>query len=216
MKNRGIIVALTLAVLVVGVFLYKKKSIAPTGEGSTVDQTFIPDQPVSETEKPAAQNTKDNTTIAFNSAMSKAQALFGKADYIGSISAYNEALKIKKSEYAYSGRYLAELAASRFSDAEKTILLAIGQNNKSSDYWNWYLTLLQERLGAPRSKLDSVYKQAFQSVVSEKKINIVTHYAQILEKIGDNTGAIAQWEKAIEIYPKNKDAYQVEISNLKK
>lgn len=214
MKKRGFII-LVLLVLLAGIFLYKNKGVAPI-DNSVPEQTIIPEQSVPENEKPIIQGTEDDTNIAFNTAMSKAQTLFGRADYTGSISAYNEALKIKKSEYAYSGRYLAELASQKFSDAEKTILLVISQNNKSSDYWNWYLTLLQERLGAPKAKLDSVYNQAFKSVVSEKKINIVTHYAQILTKLGDKQGAIAQWNKAIEIYPQNKDIYQAEIDILNK
>lgn len=206
---------IVLLVLLAGGFLYKNKGVAPVNNNDS-EQTIVPEQSVQENEKPVVQDIKDITTKAFNTAMSKAQTLFGKADYIGSINAYDEALKIKKSEYAYSGKYLAELSAQKFTDAEKTILLAIEQNSKSSDYWNWYLTLLQERLGASKVKLDSVYNQAFQNVVSEKKINVVTHYAQILTMLGDKEGAITQWNKAIEIYPAKKDVYQAEIDILNK
>jgi tetratricopeptide (TPR) repeat protein len=213
--KKVVFIIVILLVLLGAFFLFKKNIIAPVGNND-IEQVPVPEQSVPEDDKPIVQNTKDTTTIAFNIAMSKAQTLFGKADYNGSINAYNEALKIKKSEYAYSGKYLAELAANKFTDAEKTILLAIGQNNKSSDYWNWYLTLIQEKLGSSKTKLSTVYNQAFESVVSEKKINIVTHYAQILAKIGDKQGAIDQWKKAIEIYPQNKDIYQLEITNLEK
>jgi tetratricopeptide (TPR) repeat protein len=217
MKKRGFIILIILLIIILaGLFLYKKNNNVEVDNDKLEQSAPLEQKSVPVATNTVVQGSKNAKMEAFNIAIAKAQTLFGKGDYSGSVNAYNEALKINKSEYAYSGKYFAELAAQKFVDAEKTILLTIGQNNKSSDYWNWYLTLLQEKLGASKIKLDSVYNQAFESVVSEKKINIVTHYAQILSKIGDKQGAIAQWNKAIEIYPSKKDVYQAEIGILKK
>lgn len=159
------------------------------------------------------QTTKSDTQTLFNQKMLEARTFFGKGDYKSAVSSYNQALGITKSEHAYSGLFSAESAQKNYQNAEKAILLAIKENPGNSDYWNWYLLLLKDALNASRSKLDTVYSDAYNKV--SNKINIVTQYARILESLGDKEGAIKEWQKAINLNPSMQAVYQSEIDALR-
>ena len=62
--------------------------------------------------------------------------------------------------------------------------------------------------------MKKIYTQALSATGSN--VNIVTFYAQFLEKIGDLKGAKAQWQKAIQINPSGKKDYQAEVTRLDK
>ncbi len=214
-ERNKIIFALVAIALLIGAFIFFKQRQSTEPQAVENQEGVIKENPEVSNQEPKTE-TKDQASFAsFNKKMKEASALFLKKDYQGAIDLYNQALSIEKSEYAYAGLYSAELATKDYISAEKAILSAIEQNSASSDYWSWYLVLLQDAMGAPREKLEQVYNKALNSVLDNKKINIVTQYARVLENIGDYSGAITQWEKAITLNPSMKDIYQKEIDTLK-
>jgi tetratricopeptide (TPR) repeat protein len=214
-ERNKIIFTLVAIALLIGAFIFFKQRQSTEPQAVENQEEVIKENPEVSNQEPKTE-TKDQAILAsFNKKMKEASALFLKKDYQGAIDLYNQALSIEKSEYAYAGLYSAELATKDYISAEKAILSAIEQNSASSDYWSWYLVLLQDAMGAPREKLEQVYNKALNSVLDNKKINIVTQYARVLENIGDYNGAITQWEKAITLNPSMKDIYQKEIDTLK-
>ncbi len=161
-------------------------------------------------------NTKSDNQVLFDKKMKEASGYFVKADYSSAITAYNQALTITKSEHAYVGLFSTYSAQKDYLNAEKAILSAIKINPNGSDYWSWYLVLLQDAMKAPRTKLDSVYTDAYSKISANKKINIVTAYARILENLGDKASAIKEWQKAITLNPSMQSVYQAEIDALNK
>lgn len=215
-KKLKIIISIVILLAVAGALyvLYQQKKgkigeSAETPIGQNIEE--VKDAPINSTQKPTV---KSETQVLFDNKMKEASAYFLKKDYSLAVVAYNQALNIKKSDYVYAGLYSSYLALKDYSNAEKTILSAIELNSKGSDYWSWYLVLLQDAMKAPRSKLDAVYNDALNKVLDNKKINIITQYARILENIGDYTGAIAQWQKAMTLNPDMKSVYQGEIDLL--
>lgn len=214
-KSVKIIVSifLVLAVIAVIAFSLQEKKEKDT---STQKNTEITEEPiVAEQEDKTEKASEQNTKALFDAKMKQANTFFLKGDYAASAKAYTEALTIKKDETAYTGLYSAQLALKKYEDAEKAILSAIELNPKSSDYWSWYLVFLSDALKSPRTKLDEVYNKAYNAVLDIKKINIVTQYARVLENRGDYAGAIAEWQKAMTLYPDKKALYQAEIDILK-
>lgn len=215
-KDKLKIIISIASILLVGLgfyfFGYKKTNVveepveAPAGQQETTEQT--------QTETPQASINTENEVL-FDKKMKEASGYFVKGDYRSAIVSYSQALAITKSEHAYAGLYSANLVLKDYTNAEKSILSAIELNPKSSDYWSWYLVLLSDAMKVSRAKLDAVYNDAYNKVPDNRKVNIATAYARILENLGDNVGAISEWQKAITLNPGMKDIYQTEIDALK-
>lgn len=181
---------------------------SPVEQNTKSDQ----DETSTSTQKPTV---KSDTQILFDKKMKEASGYFLKKEYSLAVTAYTQALSIKKSDYVYAGLYSTYLARKDYQNAEQALLSAIELDSKSSDYWSWYLVLLQDAMKAPKSKIEAVYNEALNKVLDNKKINIVTQYARTLENLGDYNGAIGEWQKAITLNPGMKDVYQKEIDSLK-
>jgi tetratricopeptide (TPR) repeat protein len=212
-----IIITIVILALVAGslyMFSQQKKVQVEESIESPVEQNTesAQDVPSASIKKPAVKS--ENQTL-FDKKMKEASGYFLKKDYTLAVVAYTQVLNIINSEYAYAGLYSANLALKDYTNAEKAILSAIKINPEGSDYWSWYLVLLQDAMKAPRTKLDAVYNDALNNVLDNKKINIITAYARIFENLGDKSGAIAQWQKAITLNPGMQSVYQAEIEILK-
>jgi tetratricopeptide (TPR) repeat protein len=208
----GVVVVLFVALAFY--FLVYKKPPVTVEEPLSVPTEEVLEDKLSPEDTPQA-SVKDDKQVLFDAKMKEASGYFTKGNYSAAIVAYNQALVISKSEHAYTGIFSAQSAQKNYQEAEKSILSAIKINPEGSDYWSWYLVLLKEKLGASRSKLDTVYNDAYSKISADKKINIVTYYARILESLGDKTGAIAQWQKAITLNSSMQSVYQAEIDALK-
>ncbi len=211
-----IVIGIVVVLLIVLAFYflgYKKPQVTVEESVGAFSEEIVEDKPVSE-DTPQV-SVKDDKQVLFDAKMKEASGYFTKGNYSAAVVAYNQALVISKSEYAYAGLFSAQSAQKNYQEAEKAILSAIKINPEGSDYWTWYLLILKEKLGASRSKLDTVYNDAMSKVLENKKINIVTAYARILESLGDKAGAIAQWQKAITLNPSMQSVYQAEIDLLK-
>ncbi|MEK7228291.1 MAG: hypothetical protein AAB681_02975 [Patescibacteria group bacterium] len=215
-KLKIIITIVILALIAGALYMFstqKKVQVGESGE-TPIEQNTESDQdePSISAQKPSV---KSENQALFDKKMKEASGYFVKGDYRSAVASYNQALAIIKSEHAYAGVYSANLALKDYLNAEKAILSAIELNPKSSDYWSWYLVLLSDGMKASRAKLDAVYNDAYNKVPDNRKVNIATAYARILENLGDNAGAIGEWQKAIALNPSMKDAYQAEIDALK-
>lgn len=215
-RNKIIFVLVVVVLIVAGFLFYNQRQNLGSETLVTQKEENIAGESSENSNQETKVLVKDQTNKALlDQKMKEATTLFLKKDYEGAINVYNQALSIEKSEYVYAGLYSAELATKDYENAEKAILSAIDQNSASSDYWSWYLVLLQDAMGAPREKLDQVYNKSLNSVLDNKKINIMTQYARVLENIKDYSGAIAHWQKAITLNPSMKEVYQREIDILK-
>lgn len=196
------------------VIFFKKSSLPIVNQNEQPEEAkeeVVNTETDNQESKPVVKSSEDEI---FDRKMKEATNLFLKKDYQGAINIYNDILKTQKSEYAYAGIYSASLALKDYQGAEKAILSAIEIDSKGSDYWSWYLVLLQDAIKAPRAKIDAVYNQALNKVQENKKINIITAFARILENLGDYKGAVLEWQKAITLNPDMKDVYQIEIDSL--
>ncbi len=89
--------------------------------------------------------------------------------------------------------------AKRALDLDKTV----------PQYW---LTYIEVSSSESADAVKALYNEALQN--TENNVGIITAYAIFLEKIGDKQGAIAQWQKAGEIFPQGKGDYDAEIARL--
>jgi tetratricopeptide (TPR) repeat protein len=87
---------------------------------------------------------------------------------------------------------------------------AISLYSAEANYWLWKIDL-EKDLGATSTKIESIYKD---SIAKTKSVTMITAYASFLESQNRKSEAIVQWQKAIELYPQNKNAYQAEIDKL--
>lgn len=82
------------------------------------------------------------------------------------------------------------------------------------NYWRSKIELASGVYSGDNEYLDDLYNQALKS--TGENIDIVTIYAQFLEKSGRKEEAIEYWQKAIKLYPSDTQIYQQQIDNLNK
>lgn len=89
-------------------------------------------------------------------------------------------------------------------------------------YWKWKVALVTRQMVQDKilntsssyiTAVKNIYIDALKATNSN--IEILTPYAIYLESIGDKTGAIALWEKAITVNPTAKTSYQTQIDRIK-
>lgn len=83
-----------------------------------------------------------------------------------------------------------------------------------ANYWRTKIELASDVHAGDNEYLDDLYHQALKS--TGENIDIVTIYAQFLEKSGRKEEAIEYWKKAIKLYPSDTQIYQQQIDNLNK
>ena len=130
---------------------------------------------------------------------------------------YGEALKVLDSVAAANpnNASMHGLYASIYKDmgdikrAKESAKRAVDLDAVSPQAWVFYIGLQKD---AGQDALKSLYQEALDKTANN--IGIITAYAQYLEKIGDKEGAIAQWQKAGEVFPQGKSTYEGEIARL--
>lgn len=228
--NKKVIILVVVLLVLGGAYYFSSKNKKNPEPGQKQEQTGGEDKtgapdnsPVKEGESGGQVNPGNNSsssvtpdlTDTFNKAINKAQVAFGKKDYDGAISAYNEALNYIKSDKVYAGLYTAYTAKQDWPSALKALDSALSLNSANPDYWKWKMTLLDEKTDAKFADLKLIYEDGLTKVDPRTKINLVTHLASIAVSNQEKTEAIALWEKAKELYPENAAVYQKEIDKLK-
>jgi tetratricopeptide (TPR) repeat protein len=158
--------------------------------------------------------TTDDTKARFNLAMADARSAFARGDYVGAVAHYNKALAIQKSDFAYAGIYTVRTAQGDWTGAMIALDQAISVSPTNTDYWVWKLQILDEKMGTSFAEQKKVYEEGLIKTNPKTRVNLVTNFARIVETNGDDAYAVSLWQKAIELYPQNKDTYQSEIDRL--
>lgn len=126
---------------------------------------------------------------------------------------YKLAIDLQPNSYpAWTTIYSAYFDLGDFDDAKIAAQKALELNPSDWNMWRSLIELQTNQFHLSTDELKKIYTQALSATGSN--INIVTFYAQFLEKSGDLKDAKAQWQKAIQINPSGKKDYQTEITRL--
>ncbi len=204
-------------VIIYFVFNIKKENIINNSE-SNVQVPASNEEIKEDTNIPLTnnQNVIDSNQKKFDEALSKGEQYFIKRDYTKAIEYYNEALKYKNSDIPYYRIYVVYSAQSNYTKAIEYLDKAIKIEPTSTEYWISKIDLLNSQKDSQYSVLKEVYNQGLSASMNLTRINLVTHFARISGQRGETAEAIKLWQKAIEMYPQNKDIYQAEIDRLNK
>jgi tetratricopeptide (TPR) repeat protein len=166
-------------------------------------------------------DTKTNDVVVddvnkdkFNLAIKNAREASLKKDYVKTVEYYTEALKYKNSDIAYAGLYSTYLIEGNLDKAKDALDTAIKLNPTYTEYYQWKLDFLNEKMGSSFAELKEFYNKSLSVVDARTKINMITYFARMAENKGEKTEALNLWKKASEVYPDNKDIYQAEIDRL--
>ncbi len=156
-----------------------------------------------------------STNEKFNLAMENARKAFVANNFDEAIDQYKKALKYKESDTVYAGLYTVYGAQGNWGEAENMLDKAIALKIKNTDYRKWKIGIMDEKTDATFDELKAEYEKALPIVEVETRVNLVTYFAGVAERNGQNSYAISYWQKAIELNPVNKEIYQSEIDRLK-
>ncbi|MFZ2152233.1 MAG: tetratricopeptide repeat protein [Minisyncoccia bacterium] len=210
------------------VFYFSTRNTTEIVETSQNTETIV-DTESENTTVSSTQNTNQNpsgvvannvdittTQPQVNKLFTQAVAQEAKGDYVGAKASLDAALKLQPND-PYVTSYYASLYFHMKDYA--SALVWIDKALALSKYTNpafWYIKfdIVKAQSNNDPKIVEPVYRDAI--VKTKGDINMVTAYASWLGSIGEKSKAIAQWEKAIEIYPKNKAVFEAEIALLKK
>ncbi len=223
-KERKPIVSIILLIVVVlfalwGLFRLQRVSNKTSHNQKTEPkQVNLTDEQRQTLETEAARIEEQISKLPANASAEDRYKLYVKlASAKSSLGLYDEALaaldKVKEDNqnqpalwqrYAVIYRDMGDLDkarenAKRALDLDKTV----------PQYW---LTYIETSANQSTDTIKGYYNDALQN--TESNVSIVTAYALYLEKIGDKQAAIAQWQKAIEVYPPGKADYEAQIARL--
>lgn len=138
---------------------------------------------------------------------------YALGEYAKARSSYLEANKLMPTNpTAFAELYVVESAMGDYENAKRHLQKAIEINPSNAQYWRWIITLRADAFQDSPEELKKYYLDGLEK--TRDHVDIVTMYAQFLEKQGDVVSAVAQWKKAIELNPDQKDVYQAEIVRI--
>lgn len=221
-KKSLVFAIITVLIIIVAVFFFIKAQKNDVIEVETVDSNSLNTDSVD----PNVVNTINTPTVKpkiseadearFNTLMSDGAKAFNTKDYNKAIDLYNKALSIQISDFVYIRLFDIYNVQGNISKAEEMINLAIKKDPSYTDYWNTKLVFLDERTNTSYQNLKKIYEEALLKINQKTAINLVTTFARIAENNKEKSEAIKLWQKAIELNPTMKAAYQAEIDALNK
>ncbi len=138
---------------------------------------------------------------------------FAIGEYSKSRSHHLEASKIMpQNPTPYAELYVVESSMGDYENAKRHIQKAIELNPSNAQYWKWIITLRTDIFKDSPDEIKNYYIDALAKTNSH--VDILTAYAQFLEKQGDVVSAVAQWKKAKEINPEQSTIYDTEITRI--
>lgn len=209
-----------IAILVVlaGIFYFMQDKKEEVVEDTDINQEVSGDTPdkglAGDDVKTSDTKIEDVNKDKFNLAIKKAREASLVKDYAKTIEYYNEALKYKNSDIAYAGLYSVYLTEGNLDQAKNSLDSAIKLNPTYTEYYQWKLDFLNEKMGSSFTSLKEFYSNSLSVVDPRTKINLITYFARIAENKGEKVEALNLWKKALEVYPENKEIYQAEIDRL--
>jgi tetratricopeptide (TPR) repeat protein len=128
---------------------------------------------------------------------------------------YEKALQIKSDDAAaYNALYQTQLEMGDNLGAESSLKKALDLYPVSADAWRKYIQFEADIMHRDDNAINGLYIQAINKTNSN--VDIMTVYAQFLEKTGNLQAAKEYWQKAIIANPKGKKIYQAEVDRLDK
>lgn len=207
-------VSIIIGLLIVfgSVYIYKNKH--ENVDISSQNTTGIEGSSTEKDESTQINTSGGTNNEDFNTYITKARTEFVNKNYSESLSNYNNALSIMKSDVVYAGMYTVYTAENNWTEALTVLNKAIELKPSFTDYWIWKIGLLNEKMNTSFPDLKKIYDQAIIKVDNKTKINLITYFANVAEDSGEKEIAIDLWKEAQSIFPDNSFAYQKEIDRL--
>lgn len=223
-EYKAYIIPSLLIVLIVCLFLFLNKKEKIDEKNVNVPSNQDQENSVIENKTDSKDNVLNTTQPSYTSSVDqeKVNELFDQSSLLRLQGKFTEsesvlkqamALDPKNSKLVFAHSTLLNLMGSQslaLTEVNRAIAIYAGD----SEYWLWKIEL--EKIFHPGDTvyIEKVYNDAL--LKTKNNINIVTGYASYLASIGKKNEAITYWQKAIDLYPKNKDLYQQEIDGLSK
>lgn len=135
-------------------------------------------------------------------------------EYAKSLEAYKKASDaVPGEELAYYGAATVEEKMQDYASAKRDVKKALEIRPDNTDYWRFYITLSQERLGATPEEMEQLFAESL--IATRDHINMVTIYAKYLAEQKEYVKAIEQWRRAQELNPDGAEIYESEITDIK-
>lgn len=230
--KKNSIIGLIVVLLIAGGIYYSRSSTndpvkdspSPDSEITPVKDSpspeVIPEGEVSAESPDTVKTTKPEAVTAdqtkFNALLVSGSKAFMDKNYSLAIKLYNEALALDASDVVYIRLYSVYNAQGDNKKAEEMLNKAIAKNPSYTEYWNTKLIFLDQKTNTSFAELKKIYTDGLSKADSRTKLNLVTVFARIAESNKEYAEAITAWQKAIELYPTSKTAYQAEIDRLNK
>ena len=129
--------------------------------------------------------------------------------------AFEQAIRLKSDDYSgLTALFQVQIDRSDNEGALVSIKTALDKSPNNPDLWRKYIQLETEKFNPSNDSLNNLYLEALSK--TNDSVNIITVYAQFLEKVGEVTKSIEYWQKAIDANPASKKLYQTEIDRINK
>lgn len=227
-KNNKILIIFFLFFIVFLTFIFipqkTQKIISPNNNNSS-NNDLVPEQESSQEEGSLKEDILNQETIKdsktendktkFNLSLKNGNTALVNKDYLKAKEFYAEALSYFDSDVVYARLFSLYSAQSDWNNALSSIENAIRLNPVYTDYYVSKITLLDDKFSYSFLSLKNIYTEALSKADPKNKVNLVTFFAKISEKRGEQSYAISLWEHAKELNPSMGDIYQKEIDRLK-
>lgn len=152
----------------------------------------------------------------YNFYMEKGFNLYGLGKLAESKDWYVKASELSPNDYtSFVALYQTQLDMNDNKGAKASIKKALTLKNDDPDVWKKYIDLEVYRFKLSNEKIKALFVEALNSTsTSASRVDVITHYAVYLEKIGELDGAIIQWQRAAELDAGLKTQFEAEISRL--
>jgi|GEM_PF-6875358 len=158
----------------------------------------------------AEQNYKEGR---YKGLTEKGAALYSMGK-IGEAEVYMSQAKeiFPKNFTAYLGLFRIKADMNDTEAAKENAEKALELRPKSAETWVLYADYQKAKLGATQEQLRAIYEDAVSKTQSDALV--LKKYARYLEEVGDYTGALDKWKKALEVEKTDKPGVESEIKRV--
>jgi tetratricopeptide (TPR) repeat protein len=223
--DKKLLIGLVVIVAVIATLFFipkKKIQIAPANNFKThIETNLTPDLKTTYDKKIAEDQAKLAVSKAQNVPPNEVQLIYldlGLYEYLeGNLleakDAFEKAKDLHPGAAVWVGLYPVLRDMGDLDGEEEALQQAVRLNPADWNMWRAYIEFEQYQRHASNDDLDKIYKQALDG--THMDLNIITVYAQFLEKGGDLQSALNFWKIAVQQMPNNK-IYQAEVARLQK
>lgn len=208
--NKILLIALPIGFfLLVGLYIFITPNVKNISIGTELEDVSVVDKSTDIKEGVPKSITNDELFVEY---MEKGLESYLKADLKTAEDFYLEANKLypKRGE-PWAGLMPIYRDREEYTRSAEAAEKALVYNPLDWNIWRFYLELKGKLLKVSSVEMDKLYNSALEA--TRYNVNIVTIYAQFLEREGKIQSAINHWKIALQQQPNNK-LFQTEIYRL--